>query len=223
MFLTRNKAKYTHTATTSQAATTDDNKQNKLLHKIINLRQQAADKAQKRKKVMSLENIHKLSVRKKTVYNTLCTELPLKVIEAGGSRSESQSPSISLNSQSVEELSHISEMSNNIQPPSLQSLSDKTQNLVTQTQYHLSTSDYIYQTPPTEFSEVAIEDRSKIDIKSDDPSQITLTSKMTKSITIFIRNHFSNSFPEIVSNINLKDFDKKYLCFIFCQCFLLII
>lgn len=53
----------TVTASTS-ASTTASVKQNKLLQKIINLRQQAADKAQQRKKAMSLENIHKLPVKK---------------------------------------------------------------------------------------------------------------------------------------------------------------
>lgn len=55
----------TVTASTS-ASTTASVKQNKLLQKIINLRQQAADKAQQRKKAMSLKNIHKLPVKKKT-------------------------------------------------------------------------------------------------------------------------------------------------------------
>ncbi|XP_029678800.1 uncharacterized protein LOC115244923 isoform X2 [Formica exsecta] len=41
----------------SAAPITAGTRQNKLLHKIINLRQQAADKAQQRKKAMSLENI----------------------------------------------------------------------------------------------------------------------------------------------------------------------
>lgn len=44
----------------SAAPITAGTRQNKLLHKIINLRQQAADKAQQRKKAMSLENIRKL-------------------------------------------------------------------------------------------------------------------------------------------------------------------
>ncbi|XP_070169932.1 uncharacterized protein [Polyergus mexicanus] len=182
----------------SAAPITAGTRQNKLLHKIINLRHQAADKAQQRKKAMSLENIRKLPVRKKTVYSTLCSESPVKAFETGGScRSESQSSSLTSsivsNSQFVEQSSYSSKMSNDIQSPLSQSLyrflSDKIQNPVTQTQYLSSSfiSDYIHRTPPKEFSEfVATEDRSEIDIEPDElsltSSQTALTSNLTRDL-----------------------------------------
>jgi hypothetical protein len=94
------------TATASAVLTATSTKQNKFMQQIINNRQRAAEKALQRKKAMSLENIHKLSVRKKVIDSRSCCEAPVKVLESGGNyKSASQSSSIlsPLNSQSVEQ------------------------------------------------------------------------------------------------------------------------
>lgn len=191
------------TAIASLASTTAGIKQNKLLDKIINLRQQAADKAQQRKEAMSLKNIHKFPVKKKVVSNTLCSELPeINAFKTGRScRSESQSSIVSsLNSQSIEESSCSShEMSNDIQSPLSQSplpqfpssqfLSDKNSVIQTQCLYRPSTSDSIHQTPSREFSEfVTTKDRNEVDIEPElslAQSQTVLTSKLSTG-TIYI-------------------------------------
>ncbi|XP_071581230.1 uncharacterized protein [Temnothorax nylanderi] len=103
---------------TSSASTTaiikhQPQQKHPLLDKIVNLRQQAADKAQQRKQAMCLENIQKVSMKRKATNSTLCSELPMKVSETdGSSRSETHSTPILLNSQS--EKSYNSE-SNDIQ------------------------------------------------------------------------------------------------------------
>lgn len=186
------------TATASSEPSTSGNTQQKLLNKIINLRQQAANKAQQRKKAMSLENTHKLPVKKKAVNNsTLSCKSLMKTAETcESSRSESQSIISPLNSQSAEESSYSSEMSHDIEHPlpqlSYRSVLDKTQNPVTQYLYgSSSTSDYTHQTPTKESSEfVANENRNEIDIESDKvslvPSQALLISQLFKGTIMFI-------------------------------------
>ncbi|XP_071578464.1 uncharacterized protein [Temnothorax nylanderi] len=166
--------KQSKTATPSSSTT--GIKQHKFLDKIINLRQQAANKAQQRKEAMCLRNIsHKLPVGKKAVDST-SSELPAKA--SGTCRSESQSSSIvsSLKSHSVEKSSPSNEMSRDIQP--LLSQSDKTDTT------RSSTNDCIRQTPPRddEFNE----DRSEIDNESDKvslaSSQTVLTSQLNTGL-----------------------------------------
>lgn len=104
------KQRKTSSASTSTAIKHQETHQ--LLDKIVNLRQQAADKAQQRKQAMYLENIQK---RKKATNSTLCSGLPVKVSETDGSfRSETHSSPILLPFNSQSEKSY-SEMSNDIQ------------------------------------------------------------------------------------------------------------
>lgn len=179
-------------ATASLVPATNSN-QHKLLHKIVNLRQQAADKAEQRKKAMSLENIRKLAARKKTVYSTLCFE-PVKASETDGNcKSKPQSSIESYSS------SHISKISTDIRshssPSFCRSSSHETLNPCLSTP---STSNYTHQqTPPREFEFVVTENKSETDTDSDEtslvPSQPTstsksqpaLASKMTTDIIIF--------------------------------------
>ncbi|XP_011687107.1 PREDICTED: uncharacterized protein LOC105449548 [Wasmannia auropunctata] len=111
--------------TASPVSTTVAIKRNKFVQQIINHREQAAEKTLQRKKAMSLENIHKLSVKNKAVDSTLCCKVPVKVLEASEnckSTPQSSSNLSLLNSQSVEQLlSDSSEKSNNrrdFEPPS---------------------------------------------------------------------------------------------------------
>lgn len=170
------------TATASPpVSVTATSNQYKLLHKIVNLRQQAADKAQQRKKAMSLENIRKLAVRKKAVDSTLRSELPMKAFETDGScKSKPQS---SINSSSS---SHISEMSTEIRSHSSRSLcrspSHETLNPCLSTP---STSDYTHQIQPREFE--FVENKTETDAETDElslaPSQPALTSKLQPALT----------------------------------------
>ncbi|XP_039305919.1 uncharacterized protein LOC120357935 [Solenopsis invicta] len=156
----------TVTAPTS-ASTTANVKQNRLLQKIINLRQQAADKAEQRKKAMSLENIHKLPVKKKLVYSTLCSEPLEEDFETNEScKSDSQSSSIvSLNMQSIGESSLVNDMFKDTQSRSFyQSSSNKIQSLI-QTQRLCSSSiiSDIHQKSSKELNEFDTEEKDETD------------------------------------------------------------
>ncbi|KYN09524.1 hypothetical protein ALC57_18362 [Trachymyrmex cornetzi] len=102
-------------ATASPVLTATSTKRNKFLQQVINHRQQAAEKALQRKKAMALENIHKLSVKKKAIDSRSCCKVPVTASESGENcKSTSQFSSISSpsNSQSVEQsLSDTSENS----------------------------------------------------------------------------------------------------------------
>ncbi|XP_067206980.1 uncharacterized protein [Linepithema humile] len=153
---------------TVTAPTTASVKQNKLLHKIINLRQQAADKAQQRKKAMSLENIYKLPVKMKVVHSTLCSEPLEQNFETNEScKSDSQSSSIvsSLNMQLIEESSLGNEMFNDTQSGSFyQSPSNKIQNPIQiQRPCNLSTISDIHQKSSRELNEFATEEIDETD------------------------------------------------------------
>lgn len=104
------KQRKTSSASTSTAI--NHHEPHQLLDKIVNLRQQAADKAQQRKQAMCFENIQK---RKKATNSTLCSGLAVKVSKTDGSfRSETHSSPILLPINSQSEKSY-SEMSNDIQ------------------------------------------------------------------------------------------------------------
>jgi len=197
------KKKQGKTTTVFSAPTTAIN-QHTLLHKIVNLRQQAANKAQQRKEAMSLENIHKL--KKKTIDSTLCSEVQRKTFEAGGSdKSEPQSPSIlspSYLHKHIEKSLHPPSQSSEILNDNqflFQPVLDETQILCLSSP---STSDNTHQTSPRKF--VAAKDRKNKDTDSEPDelsqpssqntltsrntliSQNTLTSKLTKNTSIAI-------------------------------------
>ncbi|KYN08257.1 hypothetical protein ALC62_00768 [Cyphomyrmex costatus] len=101
-------------ATASLVVTAASTKRTKFLQQVINHRQQAAEKALQRKKAMSLENIYKLSVKKKAIDSKSCCKVPLKVSKSSGNYKSTLQFSSPLNSQSVVEqsLSDTSENSN---------------------------------------------------------------------------------------------------------------
>lgn len=185
------KRKQSKTAIASSASAATTTNRNKFMQKVINLRHQAAEKAEQRKKAMSLEYIQKLSTTKKAVDSTLCCEVPVKISGAGeNSKSAPQSSiMLSLNPQSVKQSSDSSEKSDEIQFPSTQSLhcslSDKTENLCLCLSTNSPTSDYIHQTPSSKF--LATEDRNERDTESDEVStaisQTVSTSTRTADTT----------------------------------------
>lgn len=210
--------------TASKAPVTAASNKHKLLEKIKNLRQQAADKAQQRKKAMSLENVRKVAMRKKTVKNTLCSELSVKAFETDkSSKSKPQSSSIvSLNSQTVKNTSsssHISEMSTDSRSPLPQSLCrspDKIQNPCLSPTH--SSNHSSKKTPPREFEYVATENRSETDTESDEqtPSQPALTSKVTTgtvSLFLVIRIELISINSSNI-NLKLKLYHKNVLYFL---------
>jgi len=182
------KKKQEKTATTFSASTTAIN-QHTLLHKIVNLRQQAAIKAQQRKESMSLENIYKL--KKKTIDNTLCSEVQEKIFEASESdKSEPQSPSILSPSylhkrikKSLHPPSQSSEMLNDNQFLS-QPVLDETQILCLSSP---STSDNSHQTSK---KFIAAKDRKNKDTDSepDELSQPSSQNTLTSQNTLISQN-----------------------------------
>lgn len=178
----------------SAAPTAAGTIQKNLVQKIVNLRQQAAEKAQQRKKAMSLKNISKMSVTKETVDSTLCSEVSGKMSEPSGHykfASECSSITSQLNAPSVEQLSDCGTKSNDINLPQsfYRSSSDKTENpyLCPSTSF---ASNYVPQAPLRNFNEsVATENRNKNDMNYGEvcvvSSQIASTSTKTTDATEF--------------------------------------
>jgi len=171
---------------TAFSAPTTAINQHTILHKIVNLRQQAANKAQQRKEAMSLENIYKL--KKKTIDNTLCSEVQEKIFETDESgKSEPQSPSILSPSYLHKHIeSHYtrhqsSEMLNDNQFLS-QPILDETQILCLSSP---STSD---NTTPKKF--IAAKDRKNkdTDCEPDELSQPSSQNTLTSQNTLISQN-----------------------------------
>ncbi|XP_011884059.1 PREDICTED: uncharacterized protein LOC105571195 [Vollenhovia emeryi] len=171
----KNKGK---TTTLVPASTTAVHNKHKLLDRIVNIRQQAAIKAEQRKKAMSLENIIKL--KQKTVDSISCSKVQEKAPEtSGSSRSEPQSPSILSPSnvqhfkKSPHPLSHSNtEILNDNQCLS-QPVLDETQNLYLSSP---SISDSVHEKSPTrEFEFVVAEERKnkKTGNKPDKPDELS--------------------------------------------------